>query len=143
MELSKKIMTGLSYVCRALLAYVFIPHGYEKLAARINPHEYIDFGLKGDFLDFYLIWERTNFIWVIGVAQLIGGLLLIFRRTYFLGAIWLLPLSVGMFCTHVFISHAMDFLYFDLIVLILNLYLIVENFKLIKEDLLRPQKTFI
>lgn len=143
MRFLKKIPLVLNYIFRILLIYVYVPHGYEKLTSKINPQEYIDFGLEGDFLDFYLIWERTNFIWVIGVAQLIGGLLLIFRRTYFLGAVWLLPVSLGMFFCHVFISHAIDFLYFDLIVLVLNFYLILENFRLIKTTFFQRQKTLI
>ncbi len=143
MGASKKIMIGLSYILRFFLAYVYIPHGYEKLTTKINPQEYIDFGLKGDFLDFYLIWERTGFIWVIGVAQLIGGLLLIFKRTYFIGVIWLFPVSIGMFFCHVFISHAMDFLYFDLIILVSNLFLIFENFKSLKTVFFQPQRTWI
>ena len=121
MELLKKTAIGLSYIFRAFLAYVYIPHGYEKLTTEIDPQEYIDFGLQGDFLDFYLIWERTGFIWIIGAAQLIGGLLLIPKRTCFFGAVWLFPVSTGMFFSHVYISHAMDFLYFDLMILVLNL----------------------
>lgn len=137
------IKIGLSYLSRAFLAYVFIPHGYEKLIDKINPQEYIDFGLGGDFLDFYLIWERTEFIWVIGAAQLIGGLLLILKRTYFFGSVWLFPISVGMLFSHFFISKSMDFLYFDLIVLALNLYLILENSKLIKQTFFKPQNTWL
>lgn len=142
-KLFKKTNTYINYLFRAFLAYVYIPHGYEKLTTKIDPQEYIDFGLKGDFLDFYLIWERTGFIWIIGIAQLIGGLLLIFRKTYFFGAVWLFPISVGMFFSHVFISHAMDFLYFDLVILILNLYLIFENFQLLKRTFFQSQKAWI
>lgn len=142
-NISKKIGIGISYLFRAFLAYVYIPHGYEKLTITIDPQEYIDFGLEGDFLDFYLIWERTGFIWIIGMAQLIGGLLLLPKRTYFFGAIWLFPVSVGMFFSHVYISHAMDFLYFDLIILVLNLYLIFEHFNLLKTVFFQPQKTWI
>ncbi|MCW3160297.1 DoxX family membrane protein [Chryseobacterium oryctis] len=143
MNFIKRIILILSYIFRLFLAYVYIPHGYEKLTSKINPQEYIDFGLEGDFLEFYLIWERTNFIWVIGVAQLIGGVLLVFKRTYFFGAVWLLPVSIGMFFCHVFISHAADFLFFDLIVLLLNLYLLLENFNLIKSTFFQRQKTWI
>lgn len=143
----KKVMQRigliLSYLFRAFLAYVFIPHGYEKLTERISEQEYIDFGLGGDFLDFYLIWERTNFIHVIGFAQLVGGLLLLFRRTYFFGAVFLLPISIGMFLTHVYISHALDFIYFDLLVLVLNVYLVVENYAAIQTAFFKSQKTWI
>jgi len=142
-KLSEKIKISISYLFRVFLAYVFIPHGYEKLTRKIDPQEYIDFGLEGDFLNFYLIWEKTGFIWVIGMAQLIGGLFLIFRKTYFFGAVWLLPISVGMFFSHFYISHAMDFLYFDLIILVVNLYLIFENYKSLKVAFCQPQKTWI
>ena len=139
----QRIGLFISYLFRAFLAYVFIPHGYEKLTETISQQEYIDFGLGGDFLDFYLIWERTNFIEVIGFAQLVGGLLLLFRRTYFFGAVWLFPISVGVFLTHVYISHALDFIYFDLLVLVFNLYLIVENYAAIQAAFFKSQKTWI
>lgn len=142
-KIIQRIVLALSYICRAFLAYVFIPHGYEKLTEKISQQEYIDFGLGGDFLDFYLIWERTNFIHVIGFAQLVGGLLLLFRRTYFFGAVWLFPVSLGMFLTHVYISHALDFIYFDLLVLLFNAYLILENYAAIRAVFFKSQKTWI
>ncbi|MFD2556807.1 DoxX family membrane protein [Sphingobacterium tabacisoli] len=143
MDIQRKIIVCISYIFRAFLAYVYIPHGYEKLTTTIDPQEYIDFGLEGNFLDFYLIWERTGFIWVIGAAQLIGGIFLLFRRTSLFGSIFLLPISVGMFFSHVYISHAMDFLYFDLIILVLNLYLIMEHFKDLRKVFFKPQKYWI
>lgn len=143
MDILKKIKTYVSYIFRAFLAYVYIPHGYEKLTSKIDPQEYIDFGLEGDFLDFYLIWERTGFIWVIGAAQFIGGLLLLFRRTSLFGAVFLVPISLGMFFSHVYISHAMDFLYFDLIILALNIYLLIEHWKELNKVFFKPQKYWI
>lgn len=143
MKVSNKVIFWTSYLFRFFLAYVFIPHGFEKLTTKIKPQEYIDFGLKGDFLDFYLIWERTGFIWVIGIAQLLGGLLLVFKRTCFFGAIWLFPISIGMFFSHVYISHSLEFLYFDLVILVLNLYLILVNYKTIIVTFFHPQKTWI
>lgn len=138
-----KITTVIIYLFRILLAYVYIPHGWEKLTTKINPQEYINFGLEGNFLDFYLIWERTGFIWVIGVAQLVGGLFLIPKRTYLFGSIWLLPISVGMVFCHVFISHAQDFLYFDIAILTFNLYLIFINFTSLKNTFLKSQDTWL
>lgn len=139
-----KIKTVLSYLSRIFLAYVFIPHGWEKLTTKINPQEYIDFGLGGDFLDFYLIWERTGYIWLIGVAQLVGGLLLIPKRTYLFGAIWLLPVSIGMVSCHIFISKSVDFMLFDAIIVATNLYLIsIHLVKLYKSVLFAKQKTWV
>lgn len=138
-----KVIIVLNYIIRILLIYVYVPHGYEKLTQKISVQEYIDYGLQGDFLDFYLIWERTGFIYVIGVAQLLGGLLLIFKRTYLLGSVFLLPISIGMLFCHVFISHAMDFLYFDLIVLVLNMWLIAVNYKALLTTFFNPQKSWI
>lgn len=139
-----KVKTVLSYLSRIFLAYVFIPHGWEKLTTKINPQEYIDFGLGGDFLDFYLIWERTGYIWLIGVAQLVGGLLLIPKRTYLFGAIWLLPVSIGMVSCHIFISKSIDFMLFDAIIVTTNLYLISTHLvKLYKSVLFAKQKTWV
>lgn len=140
----KLVSNILSYIARIFLAFIFIPHGWEKLTTKINPQEYIDFGLGGDFLEFYLIWERTGYIWVIGVAQLIGGLLLIPKRTYLFGAIWLLPVSIGMVSCHIFISKSTDFMIFDGIVVTTNLYLILTHFiRLSKNGLFIEQKTWI
>lgn len=140
----KLVSNILSYIARIFLAFIFIPHGWEKLTTKINPQEYIDYGLGGDFLDFYLIWERTGYIWVIGIAQLIGGLLLIPKRTYLFGAIWLLPVSIGMVSCHIFISKSTDFMIFDGIVVTTNLYLILTHIiRLSKNGLFIEQKTWI
>lgn len=140
----KLVSNILSYIARIFLAFIFIPHGWEKLTTKINPQEYIDYGLGGDFLEFYLIWERTGYIWVIGIAQLIGGLLLIPKRTYLFGAIWLLPVSIGMVSCHIFISKSTDFMIFDGIVVTTNLYLILTHIiRLSKNGLFIEQKTWI
>lgn len=140
----KLVINILSYIARIFLAFIFIPHGWEKLTTKINPQEYIDYGLGGDFLEFYLIWERTGYIWVIGIAQLIGGLLLIPKRTYLFGAIWLLPVSIGMVSCHIFMSKSTDFMIFDGIVVTTNLYLILTHIiRLSKNGLFIEQKTWI
>lgn len=139
---AKTVITVIAYISRILLAYVYIPHGLEKLYQKIDPQEYLDFKLGQEFVDFYLHFERSGYIWVIGVAQLIGGLLLIFRRTYLFGAVFLLPVSIGMLSCHIFISHAMDFLLFDAIVLLLNLYLILINFITLRKVFFQPQPSW-
>lgn len=139
--MKNKIILGLNYLCRLFLAWVYVPHGWEKLTIKINPEEYIDFGLGGDFLEFYLIWEKTGFIWVIGFAQLVGGLLLIPRVTSLFASIWLFPISVGMFFCHVFISHSQDFMLFDAIVLFANLYILIKYLPSLFKVLFKKPKT--
>ncbi|MFK8284371.1 MULTISPECIES: DoxX family membrane protein [Flavobacteriales] len=143
MKKIKWVATVLGYLFRAFLAYTFIPHGWEKLTMRINPQEYIDFGLGGDFLDFYLIWENTGFIYLIGFAQLVGGLLLIPRCTYLFGGIWLLPMCIGMVGCHWYISHATDFLWFDIIILVMNLYLIAIHLPELSKVLFKKRGSWI
>lgn len=143
METRTRIITIFTYIVRALLAYVYIPHGLEKLYTKIKVQEYIDFKLGQDFIDFYLIWEKSGYIWVIGIAQFLGGLFLLFKRTYLFGAVWLLPMSVGMCCCHIFITHAQDFLIFDLLVFTMNLYLILLHSRLLTNTFFKPQKTWI
>lgn len=138
-----KILITLNYLSRLFLAWVFIPHGWEKLTVKINPEEYINFGLGGNFLEFYLIWEKTGFIWVIGFAQLVGGLLLIPKMTSLFASIWLFPISLGMFLCHVFISHAQDFMLFDAVVLLANLYIIVQYLPELSKILFKKTKTLI
>ena len=141
--LKNKVMTLLTYFSRLFMAWVYIPHGWEKLTIKINPQEYIDYGLGSEFLAFYLILERSGFIWIIGIAQLIGGLLLIPRRTYLFGTVWLLPVSVGMLFCHIYISHAMDFLIFDALVLLFNLYLLFINYTGLKQVFFKPKETWV
>ncbi|MDY3318217.1 DoxX family membrane protein [Riemerella anatipestifer] len=143
MKTLKVINTVLCYLFRAFLAYMFIPHGWEKLTTKINPQEYVDFGLGGDFLDFYLIWENTGFIYLIGFTQLVGGLLLIPRRTYLFGTIWLLPMSIGMVGCHWYISHATDFLWFDMAILMINFYLIAIHLPELTKVLFKKCESWI
>lgn len=139
----KKVGVLIHYAFRLFLVYMFVWHGIEKLVKKIDPQEYIDYGLGGDFLDFYLLWERTGFIYVIGFFQLIGGLLLLFKRTTLFGAILLLPLSIGMLSTHVFISHNLDFFLLDFVILLMNLSLIIERFPVISSPLFQERGSII
>ena len=141
--LKNKVMTILTYFSRLFMAYVYIPHGWEKLTQKINQQEYINYGLAGDFMDFYLILERSNFIWIVGITQLIGGLLLIPRRTYLLATVWLLPVSGCMLFYHIYLSHAKDFLIFDALVLLFNLCLLFINYADLKRVFYKPKDTWI
>ncbi len=143
MTILHKIHLGLTYLTRFFLAYVFIPHGIEKITTTIDIQEYHDFGLGQDFIDFYLLWEKTGFIVFIGVLQLIMGLLLIPKKTYLFGAVLLAPMNVGMIATHIYLSKSWDFLIWDALMFILNLYLIIPYYKLLIEVFFTKQKGII
>lgn len=143
MKILCKIHIVLIYLFRFFLAYVFIPHGIEKISTRIDVQEYHDFGLGQNFIDFYLIFEKTGYMVFIGYLQLIIGVLLIPKRTYLLAAVMLLPLNIGMVACHVYLSGSMDFLIWDLGMTLINLYLIMAHYKQFVKLFWQKQSTWI
>ncbi len=132
-----------NYLIRLFLAYTFIPHGIEKLVAKIDVQEYIAYGLGKPFIDFYLLLESSGYIFFVGFFQLLCGTLLIFKRTYLLGAVMMIPLTLCMLACHVFLSHSVAFMLYDACVLVTNLFLVLSSFTILKQVFLKPQATWI
>lgn len=62
---------------------------------------------------------------LLAVVEIIGGVLFILPKTRALGAIMLLPVTVGIFLFHTI--NAPDGLVIGLVFLLINVYIIVEN----------------
>jgi len=62
---------------------------------------------------------------LIGIVEIIGGLLFIFPKTRALGAIVIFPVMVGIILTHILVAPAT--LGIALVLLAINLWVIYEN----------------
>jgi uncharacterized membrane protein YphA (DoxX/SURF4 family) len=134
-----------SYIIRFLLALLFIWAGVEKLFLPYDPSVFRANSLESDplFFEFYDLLQRAGYLYFVGFFQLLCGLLLVFKRTYLLGSIMLVPLILCLLMTHVFFSKNTFYLAFDSTMFCLNALLIIRNWRELKTSLLKPQATWI
>lgn len=133
------------YVIRFLLALLFIYSGTEKLFLPYNPEAFQANAANSDplFFEFYDLLQTAGYLWFVGFCQFICGILLVFKRTYLLGAVMLVPLILCLVMTHVFFSKSMGYLIFDSTVFFLNLVIIIHHFQPLREVFLKPVETVL
>ncbi|MBW3469560.1 hypothetical protein [Arthrospiribacter ruber] len=133
------------YIIRFLLALLFIWVGVEKLFLAYDPSVFRANAADCDplFFEFYDLLQKAGYLYFVGFFQLLCGVLLVFKRTYLLGSVMLVPLVLCLLNTHIFFSKNTFYLIFDSVLLLLVLFLIVRNFSILKEMFLRKQTTLI
>ncbi len=133
------------YIARFLLALIFIYAGIEKIFLPYNPSVFKSDVEMTDpkFFQFYDFLMGTGYLYFVGFFQLLNGLLLVFRRTYLLGAIMMVPLMLCLLMTHIFISRYVGFILFDGAMFLLNGLLIARHFKELEQVFLKPQNQWI
>ncbi|MDN5217306.1 DoxX family protein [Fulvivirgaceae bacterium BMA12] len=138
-------MKIVTYIIRFLIALLFIWAGVEKLFFPYDPSVFKSDTEMTDprFFEFYDFLQGTGYLYFVGFFQLLNGLLLVFKRTYLLGAVMMVPLMLCLLMTHVFISRYMDFIIFDAVTFLLNAFLILQHYKTLKRTFLQPQRTWI
>ncbi len=136
-------MKILTYVLRLLLAFIFIYAGIEKLFLPYDPSIFPADAAEADplFFTYYDLLQSSGYLYFVGFFQLLCGLLLVFKRTYLLGSIMLVPLMLCLLMTHVLFSKYLPFILFDTAMLALNLVLLFGKYKEWKPIVLQPQNT--
>jgi len=133
------------YIIRFLLALIFVYAGIEKLFLPYNPSVFKTDVEMADpkFFEFYDFLMGTGYLYFVGFFQLLNGLLLIFRRTYLLGSVMMVPLMLCLLMTHVFISKYTGFIIFDSVMFLLNAVLLLSHFKDLRVTFLAHQHRLI
>lgn len=134
-------MVVATYIIRFLLALIFIYAGIEKLFMPYNPSVFKSDVAMTDpkFFDFYDFLMGTGYLYFVGFFQLLNGLLLVFRRTYLLGAVMMIPLMLCLLMTHVFISRYVGYIVFDGVMFLMNSFLVFTHYTELKTTFLKPQ----
>ncbi|MEM8527671.1 MAG: DoxX family membrane protein [Bacteroidota bacterium] len=134
-----------TYIIRFLLALVFIYAGVEKLFLPYDPSVFKADTATSDpmFFEFYNMLQGAGYLYFVGFFQLLCGTLLIFKRTYLLASIMLVPLILCLLMTHVFFSKNLGFMAFDTTFFILNLFLLGQHYQDLKVVFLKPQRSII
>jgi uncharacterized membrane protein len=114
---------------RYALAYLMFFYGTGKLFNRFFDITYSAQDTKlAELKSFYLTWyffgRSTVQIVLLGLMELIPAILLLFRRTYFLGAVILLPVSANVFIVNTFNRVSPFTFLVSLVILLGNMYLI-------------------
>ena len=131
-----------TYVIRFLLALIFIYAGIEKLFLPYDPSVFkADISMTDpQFFVFYDLLMKAGFLYFVGFFQLLNGLLLVFKRTYLIGAVMMVPLLLCLLMSQVFIAKYIWFILFDSTLFVLNALLIAPHFKELKSVFLKKQK---
>lgn len=138
-------MKILVYIFRFLLALMFVYSGVEKLFIPYDPLLFAANAAGSDpsFITFYELLHNTGYLYFVGFFQLLCGVLLLFKRTYLLGAIMLVPILLCLLMTHVFFSKNTFYLIFDSSLFLMNILLVLKHWKDLKLVLLKPQSKWI
>jgi len=138
-------MKALVYIIRFLLALLFIWAGVEKLFLPYDPSVFKANSLESDpmFFEFYDLLQKAGYLYFVGFFQLLCGLLLVFKRTYLLGSVMLVPLILCLLMTHIYFSKNNFYLIFDSVLFCLNGILILQKRKPLYDSLLSKQERWI
>jgi uncharacterized membrane protein YphA (DoxX/SURF4 family) len=128
-----------TYIIRFLLALLFIYAGIEKLFLPYEPSLFKANASMTDpkFFEFYDLLQKTGFLYFVGFFQMLCGILMIFKRTYLLASVMLVPLILCLLMTHIFISRYGGFIIFDGVLFGLNAFVFLQHFKKLKATFLR------
>jgi hypothetical protein len=74
----------------------------------------------------------VGYLYFVGFFQLLCGLLLVFKRTWLLGSIMLVPLMLCLLMTHLFSSKYVLFIAFDALLFLMVLFLLSRKRKPLK-----------
>jgi len=134
-----------TYIIRFLLALLFIWAGIEKLFLPYDPSVFRANAADSDllFFEFYDLLHNAGYLYFVGFFQLLCGLLLVFKRTYLLGGVMLVPLVLCLLNTHIFFSKNVFYICFDSVLLMLVCFLISKNFNALKDLFFKKQTTLI
>lgn len=89
------------YVVSLLLGLILINGGLNKFFNYMPMPEEMP---KEMLLDFNAMMEIVWLMPLIGIAEIIGGMLLIFPKTRAFGAVFIFPVMVGILLTHIFVE---------------------------------------
>lgn len=134
-----------TYIIRFLLAIIFVYAGIEKLFLPYEPSVFkADIAMTDPkFFEFYDFLQNVGYLYFVGFFQLFNGLLLVFKRTYLLGAVMMVPLMLCLLMTHVLISKYMSFIFFDATLFLMNAVLLGQHFKPLKAVFFKPQSCIL
>jgi uncharacterized membrane protein YphA (DoxX/SURF4 family) len=127
-------MNIVAYVIRFLVAFIFIYAGIEKLFLPYNPSVFRADASEAheSFFTFYELLQGAGYLYFVGFFQLLCGLLLVFKRTWLLGSIMLVPLMLCLLMTHLFSSKYVLFIAFDALLFLMVLFLLSRKRKPLK-----------
>lgn len=126
---------------RVLPGLLFVYSGIEKLFLPFDATQFTaHYQTRPDFIAFYTLLQRTGYLYFVGFFQLFCGVLLLFRKTYLLGAIMLIPLLFCLLATHIFISKDMGWLLYDCLILTFTVTLIIPHYKKLMQIFLPASK---
>lgn len=97
-------------------------------------------GRSSPFIDFYLAMGSTGYLLpLIGIVEILGGLLLITQRYSFAGALLLLPVAINVSLAHIFLIQSPKGIALTSGLMLILLITLLAKYERLNE-LLQPQK---
>jgi peptide-methionine (S)-S-oxide reductase len=130
---SRRIMAASEGILSGFIALDMVMFGWQKL---LHQQGFIPLGrldepfssFSGEDLTWAFFGRSFGFFCVIGIIQIAGGFLLLFRRTRLFGAIFLLPVLLNIVLLNIFYGFEAGDLVHTLILLIGLSYLILRHY---------------
>ena len=116
--MKKKIL----FILSLLFGLIFINAGLNKFLNYMPPPENIPEALAKDF---QALMEISWLMPLIGLAEIVGGLLVIFSKTRALGALIILPVMVGILLVHIVVDTSG--LVIALVLAAILIWMFIEN----------------
>lgn len=99
-----KLIQLLLLVASAYIAYVFIPKGLSYWTKPCRDYAAL-IHLPKQYADVMSAFCQTGFLKMIGIFEILGGLLILIPRTRLIGAAIVLPLIFNIFMLHLFVDN--------------------------------------
>ncbi|NJO87789.1 MAG: DoxX family membrane protein [Chloroflexia bacterium] len=133
------------YIIRFLLALLFFWAGVEKLFLPYDPSVFRANAADSNplFFEFYDLLQRAGYLYFVGFFQLLCGVMLVFKRTYLLGSVMMVPLVLCLVMTHIFFSKNVFYIGFDSAILLFVVFLIGRNAQELNATFFKKQSTLI
>lgn len=80
----------------------------------------------------------SGFLKLVGILQLLAGVLMLFYKTRLLGLLFLLPITINIFTLHFFMDNRLDEDIKTGLILLTNLVLMAPYFKVLISNILNP-----
>jgi hypothetical protein len=134
--LSEGILSGFIALDMSMFGWqkLFHQQGFIPLGRLDEPFS----SFSGEDLTWAFFGHSVGFFWVIGIIQIAGGFLLLFRRTRLFGAIFLLPVLLNIVLLNISYGFETGDVVHGLILVIGLAYLILQHYEALASFFFRP-----
>lgn len=126
------IVLGLFFVYAGVKKFIPKPPRPAPTEAYIQAVEANDYSKPISFKLAVTMLKSSGFLSMVGVLQILSGLLILFSQTRMIGLMLLMPITVNIFTFHIFMDNRMDEDIETGLILLINILLLAAYYKTIR-----------